>query len=207
MEPWKPLSVNAVRHQPPSHFPCGNGACSRTDGLEIVMRNGFHGFRSGENDRSHAVASGDIFGAAFREKRFQFADMVGELNGIEIIGVFQDDQFDAIGLRNSRPHLRKREFGHDDHRVDFELRSILKKGAARVASGGDDDCPFFAFGNSRENGSGFQFFEGAGRHAAFAFRPIAVEGEIEVFQTKPVAKRIALEDNGFRGAGERSANR
>ena len=146
------------------------------------MRDGFHGFRGGENDGSHAVPSGDVLGAAFGEERLQFADVVGQLDGVEIIRVFQHDEFDAVRLGDGRPHLREREFGHDDHRVDFEQRTVFEKRAARVAGGGDDNRPLFAFGDARENGGGFQFLERAGRHAAFAFGPVAVEGEIEVFK-------------------------
>ena len=102
-----------VHDEPPGHFPCGDGTRSRTDGLEIMLRNAFHRFRRGENDRSHAVASCDVFGAAFREEWFQFADVVGELDGVEIIRIFQNDEFGAVRLRNGRPHLREGEFGHD----------------------------------------------------------------------------------------------
>ena len=76
-----------------------------------MMWNRFHGFCGGENDRSHAVTSSNIFSAAFREERFQFTDMVGKLDGVKIISILQNDEFGAIGLGDGRPHLREGEFG------------------------------------------------------------------------------------------------
>ena len=208
MQPHLARAETPVLREPSAHVPDRNAARAAADGLKIMIRHLADRFNEREQNRSHAVAPGDVRRAAFRETAVAGGKQIPQADRVEIIGVSgQRDELHAVRLGLIHPEKRQSGLRHDDDRRNFAQGTDAQKGARRVSGGRHDEAAPLAVGNAGADRRGFQFLERAGRHKRAALRPIAAQDEEEALQAETAANLLAVDDGGAGRVRQNAAHR
>ena len=207
MQPHSAAETPVLR-EPPAHVPDRNAARAAADGLKIMIRRLPDGFHEREQDRSHAVAPGDVRRAAFRETAVAGGKQIPQTDRVEIIGVSgQRDKLHAVRLGLIHPEKWQSGLWHDDDRRNFAHGTDAQKGARRVSGGRHDEAAPLAVRNAGADRRRFQFLERASRHECAALRPIAAQDEEESLKAETAANLLAVNDGRAGRVRQNAAHR
>ncbi len=175
-------------------FPCGDGSGAASHGLKIIVWNAADVRDGRQHGGGHAIAPGDVLGSPFGEEFFAGERQIAQVDRIEIVGsLLRADQLHAVGERSVEPQRVDIVFRNAEQQRNPVVGTYLGERSGRVPCRGYHQ--YLALVASVEAAAyrvGFGLLERTGLHAGPDFGVIAVERDVEMFQSEAFGQRPAF---------------